>query len=378
MKVALLGGDDEVLALARELVAQGEEFVAVFEPGDAAFELHALAPLAQIGDEWETLLLPGLADVVLVGRAQVNDEVRADQLRKLAQAAVPLVIVHPACEYIIGYEIEMIRKDVGGIIIPYYPGIWQAALGELQSAMTAGVEQVVFERRLGQRQRDDVLRQFARDAEVIRRLLGPIQKISAIGSLPPVGTATLSVQMTSADGRLARWSLAPESGPPAGTLSLLGPVGKTVAALDEMRIVDCDPPPTTNEPAMRDAERLLVELTSAQSGQSPRVAWIDACRAMEITATAPRSVEKGKTIELYNEEHTAEGAFKGTMAVGGCLILMVLLLVTVFVALVEGLQLKLHTLWLWKHWILLLFAPMVLFLFLQVLGYLANRSRKSA
>jgi hypothetical protein len=57
---------------------------------------------------------------------------------------------------------------------------------------------------------------------------------------------------------------------------------------------------------------------------------------------------------------------------------MVLLLVTVFVALVEGLQLKLHTLWLWKHWILLLFAPMVLFLFLQVLGYLANRSRKSA
>jgi hypothetical protein len=379
MKFALLGVDDEALTLTRAILDSGEqELHAIYEPGALEPQALALAPNATHSGQWESLLLEGFVDAVIVGRFAESALLRAEQLKKLAQAAVPMIIVHPACEYIDGYEIEMLRKDVGGTIVPYYPGIIQLGLCVLPSITS---EQVILARRLPLRDQYAVLAQLARDAFLLRQLLGPIKSLSASGSL---GEGPLSVQMSNHDAQLARWSLEPASESPEATLELIGTDGKVSAELAGMLITELSPAefseqnPFTVETPAREAAVLLSEFTHAiEDIRDPCVTWLDACRALEIAATVPRCLKRGKTIELFNEEHTQEGAFKGTMAVAGCLILMVLLLVTGLVAIIDGVQAGLEHTWSWRNWPVLLLAPIVFFLLLQVLGMLANRSGKA-
>ena len=91
---------------------------------------------AALSENWEELFLQSSADAVIVGRggkeaaARANidpAERRADQLRKLVQAAVPLIVVCPACEAIVGFEIEMIRRGYQSIIVPFIPGGFRPA-----------------------------------------------------------------------------------------------------------------------------------------------------------------------------------------------------------------------------------------------------------
>ena len=99
MKLALLGCDDEALALVREAIAHDEHaLVAAYDTAKFGPQLESLAPSARLDEYWETLLLGTLADVVIVARGRLDpsrstgfaaDERRNDQLRKLVQAAVP-------------------------------------------------------------------------------------------------------------------------------------------------------------------------------------------------------------------------------------------------------------------------------------------------
>src|SRR5207244_3847596 len=62
--------------------------------------------------------------------------------------------------------------------------------------------------------------------------------------------------------------------------------------------------------------------------------WLAACRDQEAAEAVDRSLMRGRTIELFNEEHTEEASFKGVMAMGGCLVLLVAICVLFFVTLV--------------------------------------------
>lgn len=369
MKFSLLGVDAEVLAIVQEWVTRQQlDLVAVYEAGEFAADLHALAPQAKIGGEWETLLTGGI-DFVLVGRRVENNDMRADQLRKLVQEAVPLILVHPACEYIIGYELEMIRADVKGVILPYYPGMFRAEFrsesetsehAQASAPATLGkIEQLVFQRRMASRTRSAVRDQLARDAALIRQVLGNIRQVGAQGTLDDSkGPINLGVQLTSESGVLARWSVEPAKGRDDAVCTLIGAHGDR--AIDLPAVVD-------------DSADLLAYVQRALERQQQHgPAWLDACRATEIADTVPRCLARGKTIDLYNEEHTEDGAFKGTMAVGGCLIIMLGLFALVIVALVEGLQLPIRDYFFWRIWPVYLLAPIVVFLFLQVLGMLAR------
>jgi hypothetical protein len=207
------------------------------------------------------------------------------------------------------------------------------------------------------RDKVQVLAQLARDAAVIRSIVGPIKAVSAVGALDREAVS-LSVQMTSESGCLVRWSVEPASAEVSATLTLLGTSGKRIHELHA----------TDDEFAL-----LLDELTHAAVGaRDPNFTWLDACRATEIADTVPRCLARGKTIELYNEEHTEEGAFKGVMAVGGCLILMVGLLLVCFVAVMEGLKLPLYRFGIWNHWPMYIAAVFVFFLLLQLFRFVAR------
>jgi hypothetical protein len=381
MNFALLGIDDDVLALARAIAATDEHaIVSLFEGGHYASAIRDLAPMVATDQEWESLLLEDVVDCVIVGRSAPED-VRADQLRKLVQAKVPLIVVHPTCEAIVGYEIEMIRRDVDATIIPYYPLIAHPIVDRLRSLAetprTSGttLEQITFERRQADRSRAAVMMQLARDSEIARRMLGSITKVGAFGALAHDRPTSLAVQMTNPAGEFVRWSV--EAAPDETTaLIRLAVDGKQVACeltQDKALLRLNDLPESTPNV---DSARLLIDQLPAilRREQSPPATWMDCCRAQEIVDTVPRCLARGKTIELYNEEHTEEGAFKGVMAVGGCLILMIGLLMVVFVAVVEGLQLPLHRFSLWSNWPLYICSAFFFFLLLQFFRFAARRS----
>lgn len=382
MNFALLDIDEDVIALARQIAESAEHSISSYcHAGEFTAVVQRIAPYATALPEWEALLVESDNDCVIVGRAD-HVEARADKIKKLVQEKVPLIVVHPACEAIVGYEIEMIRRDVGSPIVPYYPGIGSQTTQSLAAAISAErlgvVEQVTIERRMPERLKAQVLAQLARDVAIVREIVGPIKSVGAMGSLDDrAGAISLAVQLTSESGCLVRWSLEPAAGELAARITLLGRAGKAICNMPaigdwQTRFHD-DAAPDIVDNRSHEATQLFAALTAdADATLSPLPAWVDACRAQEVVDTIPRCLARNKTVELYNEEHTEESAFKGVMAVGGCLILMLGLLLLFVVAVIESLQLPLYRFSVWNNWPLYICAGFSFFLLLQLLRFVAR------
>ncbi len=410
MRLALLGVDDEALELARWAVrAEGHKLVAAYDVGSRAADISAIAPDATLSDNWESLVLGTQADAVIVARGQAgladetgiaDDERRAEQLRKLAQAAVPMLAVCPACEAIVGFEVEMIRRDSRGIIVPFVPGQSQQELAEVadwivdaEHSPIGPIEQVLLEREQADRSRAAVLVQFARDAALLRKLMGTIQSVAASGPPPKVGhdplgpkpkelpaLANLSVAVSGERDVVARWSI----GPPAsaaelGRLILVGAHGRATLHMPRGGSWSLDLGGTgTNgrgtHQSLTGAKIALAELQEAIDGRSPPDdAWLAACRDQEAAEAIDRSLARGRTIELFGEEHTEEESFKGIMAMGGCLLLLGALGVVLVATIVEGLRLPLRDWAVWRYWPIYLLAPIAAFLMLQLLQLVVKK-----
>ena len=133
MKLTLLGITPEALAVTRDIISAGHQVQDVF---DSTFPLQQDVPAGRLRSDWEILLHTSEFDAVVVAGpltdGVLSPEVRArreDQLRKLVQAGMPLIVLPPVCEAIVGLELEMIRRDVRGVITTYLPRamhpIWQ-------------------------------------------------------------------------------------------------------------------------------------------------------------------------------------------------------------------------------------------------------------
>jgi hypothetical protein len=410
MKLALLGADDDSLRLVRWAVASGEHtLVAAVDSRPRTNEIKAIAPHIRFDEQWESLLVGSTADAVIVGRAAAgmaeqtgiaDDERRAEQLRKLAQAAVPMVVVCPACEAIVGFEIDMIRRDVAGTIIPYVPGTDHPALRSLEGAVGLGdngslgtVEQITFEREQIDRSRSSVLVQFARDVGILRQIIGPIVSVSATGPATAVGRdplgpkvrelpslANLGVCLIGKEGLTARWSVGPASGTSGGRLTVIGHKGKAVLKIPEAGDWSLETSSSPIGAASFDSHdgthdifwRLSHSASTAEFRDEE--SWLAACRDQEVAEAVDRSLARGRTIELFHEEHSEEQSFKGVMAMGGCLILLFAIGLLMVASVVEGLRLPIRGWPLWRAWPFLLLAPIVVFLLLQLLRFIAKDS----
>lgn len=97
MKLAVLGTDEDMLRLAAAARESGHTiaWLGDVRPADVV-PIAQIAPgLVDRASEWELLLDHQVADAVLVGRGAATTELRAEQLRRLAAEAVPLLVVHP-------------------------------------------------------------------------------------------------------------------------------------------------------------------------------------------------------------------------------------------------------------------------------------------
>ena len=412
MKLALIGTDEESLALVRWAVRDGgHALVSAFDLAGRAEEVQAIAPNVRLNEDWESLVLGSAVDAVIVARAGAglakqtgvsDDERRAEQLRKLAQAAVPMLVFCPACEAIVGFEIEMIRRDVGGVILPVTHAWWDSRTDWLYDLLVGGeqsrigrVEQVLFERQQTDRSRPAVLLQLARDVAIVRSLLGEIRSVSATGPAPAIGRdplgpkpkelpslANLSVHLGGDWQPSVRWSMSPVVEQEGAKLTLVGERGKAVLQMParggwSAEVLGQDRPLEAAQHSSSSASILSRLQKALDQPELAEGQWLNACRDQEVAEAVDRSLARGRTIELFGEEHTEEDSFKGVMAVGGCLLLVMALGVVFVATVVEGLRLPLRDWQVWKYWPIYLLVPVVVFLLLQLLQVFIKRDEAS-
>jgi predicted dehydrogenase len=384
MKFAILGADDQTPALVQFLESHGDhQIVAVYETEDLAVwtarsfdsgTARSFDPGTARSD-WEALLHEPVAEAVVV--AAGPDERRGEQLVMLAKAGVPLLVTWPTCDVVAAYELEMIRRDTAAPTVAFIPGRLHPTIARLAEIAASPdsplgrLEQAVIERAMQDRSRQAVLGQFTRDVALLRTVAGDVNTIGAMGpSAEDAAWSNLNVQMSSAGPVLLRWSMQPPEAGSPGRLILFGSDGKASlempAAPQPWTLTISGAPPVSetfrewNEPAA------VIEMFSAVfRGESPIPAWQEACRDVEIAAAVQRSLARGKTIELYDDEVSEEATFKGMMAVGGCGLLLLALLAFFTAAVVEGLNLPFREHLLWRLWPVYLLAPIVIFLLLQ-------------
>ena len=350
MKFSLLGADADALKLAAAAARSHEhELVSAHDVGDAAAAIREFAPLASIDEHWEGLLSGSPCEAVIVGRG-ADDDARADQLRKLVQAGVPLVISHPIHDsMLVYYELDMIRQESRCLMLPYLPALGHPALARLaellQSKNRPGLgppEQLVIERSFAQRDRRTVQAGFVRDMELVRMLCGRLNKVAAMTS--PTGAAgagksagelnyaNLGVQMSGPGGVLVRWSVVAGEDSGGARWNFVGPEGKATLEIPageqvwklETRLAG-GVQSETFEPW--DAPRFaLDQMQRARSGQPLKPDWLDAANTMELADAVEHSLQRGRTIELHYESASEQSTFKGLMSGIGCFLLIGVLL----------------------------------------------------
>lgn len=340
MRLGILGTDRWAAGVASAAAARGDVLVdEVRETG------------------WEAFLDATTCDAVLVG-SDGWTPARADAVRTLVQVGRPLIVSQPLeFSMLWAWEMEMIRRDAGGPIVPIltarlHPFV--ARLREVLETALSGtgplgtVESFVLERRQSDRSREAVLASLSRDADLVRAIVGEPAKLAAMGaSIDDTDWNSLTVGFSGPDLVPVRWQVI---GGSEGSLeiTLRGSQGLIVVAMPDdpegpYRWSGADEP--RDPPAFDPGETILQVLDAILHGEGPHqspenglppATWADAARAVELADTVPRSLTKGRAIDLHREEFSELGTFRGTMASLGCGIILAALVLVVLAAVVGG------------------------------------------
>lgn len=396
MKFGLLGIDAQIAWVLAAVRRRGDEIVVACDVAADAPEAQLVANVPQ-ADSWEALLDARSCDAVLVGGAGWN-EVRAEAVRKLVQAGRTLVLAQPLeLSMLWAYELDMIRKDSAARLIPILPDRLHPFIGrlrhEIEASLAGGgsvgtIETIELQRRMLDRSREQVLRQLARDADLVRVLVGDPRRLSTLGGsdLDTVW-GTLSVGFNGAAHLPVRWQVM--RGDAAGlTITMVGTSGTFTVEIPDGPggewTATIRPEGSTDRLSFDRGSTILnlVHKNETVAGQPAAdgiqpAAWDDAARGIELAESVPRSVAKGRAIDLHQEEFSELGTFKGTMASLGCGLVLLGLLVLLLATLVGGIAKESG----WEFgeriagiWPVAVLVVLGLFLALQLLPLLINAS----
>ena len=305
---------------------------------------------------------------------------------------MPVLAVHPVGTSVLTYyELDMARHEVHGILRHYSPLMGSPAVAELAEWVQAGngeigvVHQIICQRYLADCGRESVIRQLARDVEVLRAVAGTVRTVSAVGPrTSDASYASLQVQMTGAGSATLRWAVTPTTeNEPRASYTLVGERGMSTLELpaEHARITtniggeshSYSTPPFDGPRTAID--RLAAALPANGTEQSEAAStWQAATSTMEIADTIELSLQKGRTIEVHQQRLTEQLAFRGTMAAFGCGLLLLMffgLVVAGLVGDVLGVPLK-------DYWPIALLAVLALFLLMQAAPWLVKRRRADA
>ncbi len=340
MRLGIVGTDPWVDGVAEAAAARGDTLVrlaAGSEPG-----------------AWEQFLDAASCDAVLVG-----GQGHAAAVRTLVQVGRPLVLSQPVeLSMLWAWELEMIRQDVGGVVVPILPARLHPFIAELrqvvEGSMAGGgdlgtLETVELDRRLPDRRRESVLENLSRDADLVRVIVGEPEKLSAFGvAADAVTWNSLTVGFSGPTLIPVRWQVS------AGAEAALGITLRGSSGAVSVTIPDdqgqswtwVDGRNDRAEPVRWDAGQAILDVLERALGHPPAAepddntvspaAWADAARGIELAETVPRSLARGRAIDLHREEFSELGTFRGTMASLGCGLILAALLLVIAAAILGG------------------------------------------
>jgi hypothetical protein len=402
MKLAILGSDEDILRLAAAARQAGHAMVwlgDIRRDEDPAFGA-LVADRTVWKREWELLLAQGVVDGVIVGRGSAASDLRAEQLKRLVVEAVPVLVAHPLFESVLPYyEIDMTRRETGGIVLHFNPVMGGPFVEELAGWVRDGhphagaIQQVTCERHTTGATRALVLAHLAQDVELLAAVAGDIRRVSAIGPVTlDASFASLQVQMTAANVPSLRWSVGSTSGGATGLhLTLLGERGSVTLRQSadsdggpdnwRMETMSGDGGNGDAEESV-DAARLAIDrfaMTVGRTlpfrrGEGDSSTWEAATRAMEVVDAVELSLQKGRTIEVFQQQLTERLAFRGTMAALGCGLMLVAFFAVVGVAVIGGAEGILGQR-IAPGWPLVLLAVLALFLLMQAIPMLVRKPK---
>lgn len=379
MRLGLFDVDAQLVQLARAAAQSKEHAVSLFcEPGEHSEEILRLFPAASLVADWESLLVPGEFDVLVVGCSDRQSSTREELLRRAVQEAVPLVAVQPAAESLLMHELAMIQSDTRSPLAVWNESCDHPAAQRLRErAAGRRIAQINVLRSLAEPSRRAVFTQLARDAELLQSLAGQLDRVTALGPASGEKIMSLAVTFAGASDALIQWVLQPASDAPSGRASVIGggqkftlqfaPPGAAWQFHEEPTTADDSGPAESIDAG--DAMLQAIEHAMAADPTSPLLIgrWKEACYAAELAEGAQQSLRRGRTIQLHFEEHSEEQTFKGVMAIGGCLVLLLILSVLAASAVIDALGLPFRQSAWWRLWPLYVLAPAVLLLAAQSL-----------
>ena len=381
MRLGLLGWDAQVRRLVDAAARRGH---AVVIGWDLPIPPPATVAGTQPARSWEQLLDAASCDAVVVGRDGWSPE-RAEAVRMLVQAGRTLLLSQPLeLSMLWAYELDMIRQDTAARLVPLLTARLHPFVARLRNAVEAGLvaggslgplESIGLVRRLAHRDRDTVLARLAADVDLVRVLAGDPARLTTLGAADPdAAWSTLAVGFSHAAFVPTRWQVAPGDTPTLViTLQHARGTIEVEAPDDPTRPWTWSGPPV--ESLACDTNDLLLDRLAAPAPSTalPTATWPEAARAIELAETVPRSLAKGRAIDLHREEFSEMGTFRGTMASLGCGLVLAGLVVLVLATLVGGIAHEFG----WKFgehvaaaWPVLVLAFLGLFLAMQLLPLL--------
>ncbi len=344
MKFGLLGYNEGLDGLLEHIANHSDHRVTLACTDTPCGHLSPTTPCHPAA-HWEGLLDHPDMDVVIVAAPDSFQSGMDDQLRKLAQTGMRLLVQHPACESIVGYEIEMIRVEYGSEIHPFVPGLFHPYttmiagwITDPESSPVGTLQLLSMERQPSSYLREEIMRQFSGDLVLLEYLVGGARSLHAAGSPHDASEwRQLNLNVVSETGNLVSWNLHRRDGNPGTRILVGGESGQAVLELDTQGRVSLDIQKEGQGhdlmPASPFDADILENLLRPTAGEDQ---WYRAARAMEFSETIPYCLRRGRAVELPDEPPSESRSFKGAMSIASCGILLAILGILFAYAILEG------------------------------------------
>ena len=345
-KLALLGFDSHTLPVCQYVQTHEEmQLTAIADvTAEQGEQLLRTAPGVELVD-WEDLLSDELVEFVVIA-ASTQWEERIDQLTRLVGSGKSILVTTPICESLKAVELQFSVEDRATTLLPLVPDRRWAFWSELiewiadkGKSPVGEIQQLVLQRDVSEPFNEQPLPHLANDILLFERLIGRFSRVSALSTSREVDDWRGTTVSLIGDAEVvAQWTNSTGSG---DSMLVLGRDGQAVIRWDEDSD-SCQLEVGSETKELGQAHRAPFVAESLQgltSGADDHPTWQDLCRCLETADVVERSRRRGRTIELHQEERSEESSFKGVMATGSCLILMLAFLLLLVFSLVEGIRL---------------------------------------
>lgn len=347
MRFALLGNDNDGVALARALLDAGHRLLYVTA---APRQQPWPADVQRQADVEEILADPNVEAVLVAGAISE----RTAQVRRALQSERAIFCLHPIeTRPEAAYEAGMLQQDTRQLLLPLMPEAFHPAVLRLRSLLGAGA--ALGELRLlevEQHSAGEVLLGTEDAPElpcvphwnVLRYLGGEIAEVAALtpgelllagepvvlsGCFQPLGMFQMTLVPTSRQASLRLRVTAT-----VGDAELYYPLGAAGPCFLSWKAGD-GAAHEENWDAWNPWPDLVpvMELALQRHGQKRRsegpLSWQDAIRSLELDDAVRRSIQRRKTVALEYPEASEEVTFKGTMTLVGCALLWVIIFLAI-------------------------------------------------